>query len=79
MSGKGKYWYSDGSVYEGSWVDSKMSGKGIYVYPNRTYSRHICLIFTLIHPRHPPYPHTHPPHPPDDKYDGEFEDDMKSG
>lgn len=34
MNGRGTYHYSDGSVYEGSWVDSKMHGKGVYVYPN---------------------------------------------
>lgn len=34
MHGKGRYWYSDGSVYDGQWADSKMHGKGVYVYPN---------------------------------------------
>jgi len=34
MQGKGKYWYSDGSVYDGAWHESKMHGKGSYVYPN---------------------------------------------
>lgn len=34
MNGRGTYQYSDGSVYEGSWVDSKMHGKGVYAYPN---------------------------------------------
>ena len=34
MNGRGTYRYSDGSVFEGSWVDSKMHGKGVYVYPN---------------------------------------------
>lgn len=35
MHGRGKYVYSDGSVYDGLWVDSKMHGKGVYVYPNQ--------------------------------------------
>jgi len=28
MHGYGRYVYADGGVYEGQWVDSKMSGKG---------------------------------------------------
>ena len=35
MHGKGKYIYSDGSIYDGQWIDSKMHGKGIYIYPNQ--------------------------------------------
>jgi hypothetical protein len=30
----GRYVYADGGVYEGQWVDSKMCGKGYYVFPN---------------------------------------------
>lgn len=55
MHGRGKYVYSDGSVYDGLWVDSKMHGKGVYVYPNQDryegeffedqkQVRHTCII-----------------------------------
>ncbi|XP_020213539.1 phosphatidylinositol 4-phosphate 5-kinase 7 [Cajanus cajan] len=31
--GKGKYKWSDGTVYEGDWVDGKMTGKGLITWP----------------------------------------------
>ena len=34
MSGRGCYWYADGSVYDGQWLLGKMHGKGLFVYPN---------------------------------------------
>ena len=34
MSGRGCYWYDDGSVYDGMWLLGKMHGKGLFVYPN---------------------------------------------
>lgn len=34
MHGMGRYVYADGGVYEGQWVNSKMHGKGVYVFPN---------------------------------------------
>lgn len=32
--GNGKYTWSDGSVYEGDWIDGKMTGKGIIIWPS---------------------------------------------
>lgn len=32
--GNGKYTWSDGSVYEGDWIDGKMTGKGILIWPS---------------------------------------------
>ena len=34
MHGYGKYFYSDGGVYEGEWVDGKMHGRGLYTFAN---------------------------------------------
>ena len=34
MNGKGKYWYADGSFYEGQWQNGRMFGKGSFIYPN---------------------------------------------
>ncbi|XP_047153536.1 phosphatidylinositol 4-phosphate 5-kinase 7-like isoform X2 [Vigna umbellata] len=31
--GKGNYTWSDGTVYEGDWVDGKMTGKGVITWP----------------------------------------------
>jgi hypothetical protein len=29
-----RYFYSDGGVFEGEWVDGKMHGRGLYTFPN---------------------------------------------
>ena len=34
FSYRGCYWYADGSMYDGSWVNGRMHGKGIFIYPN---------------------------------------------
>ena len=33
-NGFGKYTYSDGSVYEGYWINDSRKGKGKIIYPN---------------------------------------------
>lgn len=30
--GHGKYLWADGSVYEGEWIDNRISGNGIYLW-----------------------------------------------
>ena len=69
--------YSDGGVYEGEWVDGKMHGHGLYAAVRRVASPL---------PRAPPAPARTrrlararaAPHPPaGNKYDGEWQNDVK--
>ena len=34
LEGKGKYYYKNGSTYDGEWKNDKKNGKGILIYPN---------------------------------------------
>ena len=36
MHGEGKYCFTSGAEYEGSWVEGKMHGHGKMVYPDGT-------------------------------------------
>ncbi|KEH33100.1 MORN domain protein [Medicago truncatula] len=33
--GNGNYTWSDGSIYEGDWIDGEMTGKGWFIQPLR--------------------------------------------
>ena len=33
-SGKGIYWYANGDIYCGDWLDDKFNGYGYYIFLN---------------------------------------------
>ena len=37
MHGKGMYYFSDGCLYEGDYVDGKRSGRGVYRFPDGSF------------------------------------------
>jgi hypothetical protein len=33
-NGKGTYYYANGNIYTGGWIDGKMAGQGVFVWSN---------------------------------------------
>ncbi|CAF5228910.1 unnamed protein product, partial [Rotaria magnacalcarata] len=37
--GHGIYWFANGQIYDGEWIDDKGNGQAIYMWPDKTQHR----------------------------------------
>ena len=84
MNGKGTYYYADGNIYEGQWVEGNKHGEGSHTWVDGLVRDRLTL---PPHPTRNPRPKSHPdpgpdPNPvpsPNQVYKGQWVDDTMHG